>query len=332
MRFVDGWDVVINRFCEKLSSWKANTLSIDGRLTLVKAILGSLPIYYLSLFKAPSLVIDALETIRRRFFCGFKDSHRGFSTPMNLLRVGGLWYDILKAKKNIEMTIPSYKASFVIKIGFGMNTLFWKDPWCGSGQRLMEIFPRLFALDSDKDCKLRPTDIDKWTWSGDVSGVFRVRSLSKNIDNIILSNSRVGEHHIWNSWIPLDKNGRPRIKGKSLSSVSQFDGQPSPKFYSHLGKGIVSENKFWCCVPDTAYGSCPIWRISEKSALAVGIYLTWSRGFIFFLIAALVEARISLIMFEFSSCLLADSAMNLVSDSSRLGLRSGYKEFPLFRW
>ncbi|GJU67646.1 putative ribonuclease H-like domain-containing protein [Tanacetum coccineum] len=43
------------------------------------------------------------------------------------------------------------------------------------------------------------------------------------------------------------------------------------------------------------------------------------------------EAWISLIMFEFSSCLLADSSINLVSDSSRLGLRSGYQEFPLFR-
>ncbi|GKC97931.1 hypothetical protein Tco_1168206 [Tanacetum coccineum] len=28
----------------------------------------------------------------------------------------------------------------------------------------------------------------------------------------------------------------------------------------------------------------------------------------------------------------ADSAMNLVSDYSRLGLRSGYEEFPLFHW
>ncbi|GKC50464.1 hypothetical protein Tco_1073209, partial [Tanacetum coccineum] len=118
-----------------------------------------------------------------------------------------------------------------------------------------------------------------------------------------------------------------------------------------------------CCVPDTAYGPHPIWRISEKSSLAVGIYLTWSRGFVsvelgrlpnplscktlliypiciskvlieapWFLIAASVEAQISLIMFEFSSCLLVDSAINLVSDSSRLVLRSGYEEFPLFRW
>ncbi|GJW53812.1 hypothetical protein Tco_0097897 [Tanacetum coccineum] len=110
-------------------------------------------------------------------------------------------------------------------------------------------------------------------------------------------------------------------------------------------------------------GPHPIRRIPEKSALAVEIDLTWSRRFVsveldrltnplscktllicpiciskvlikahWFLINASVEARISLIMFEFSSCLLADSVMNLVSDSSRLGLRSGYEEFPLFRW
>ncbi|GJS54520.1 hypothetical protein Tco_0627882 [Tanacetum coccineum] len=118
-----------------------------------------------------------------------------------------------------------------------------------------------------------------------------------------------------------------------------------------------------CCVHDMAYGPHPIRRISKKSDLAVEIDLTWSRGFVsvelgmllnplsfktllicpiciskvlikapWFLIAALVEAQISLIMFEFSSCLLADSAINLVSDSSRLGLRSRYEEFPLFRW
>ncbi|GKF34399.1 hypothetical protein Tco_0107599, partial [Tanacetum coccineum] len=95
------------------------------------------------------------------------------------------------------------------------------------------------------------------------------------------------------------------------------------------GKGTVSENKLMCCVPDTAYGPHLIRRIPGKSALAVEIDLTWSRSSLIF-IAASVEARISLIMFEFSSCLLADSAINLVSDSSRFGLRSGYEEFLLF--
>ncbi|GJX56839.1 hypothetical protein Tco_0286736 [Tanacetum coccineum] len=55
---------------------------------------------------------------------------------------------------------------------------------------------------------------------------------------------------------------------------------PRPKFCSHLRKGIVSDDMLMCCVPDTAYGSHPIRRIPEKSALAVEIDLTWSRGFI----------------------------------------------------
>ncbi|GJS18564.1 hypothetical protein Tco_0413036 [Tanacetum coccineum] len=56
---------------------------------------------------------------------------------------------------------------------------------------------------------------------------------------------------------------------------------PRLKFYGRHGKGTISENRLLCCVPDTAYGSCPIRCISEKSALAVEIDLTWSRGFVF---------------------------------------------------
>ncbi|GJU71070.1 RNA-directed DNA polymerase, eukaryota, reverse transcriptase zinc-binding domain protein [Tanacetum coccineum] len=41
MRYVDGWAEVTNRFRKRLSSWKANILSIGGRLTLVKSVLDS---------------------------------------------------------------------------------------------------------------------------------------------------------------------------------------------------------------------------------------------------------------------------------------------------
>nr|GFA94558.1 hypothetical protein [Tanacetum cinerariifolium] len=44
------------------------------------------------------------------------------------------------------------------------------------------------------------------------------------------------------------------------------------------------------------------------------------------------EAWISLMMVEFSSCLLADSAINLDSDSSIVSLRGGCEEFPLLLW
>ncbi|GJU78035.1 hypothetical protein Tco_1275105 [Tanacetum coccineum] len=95
-----------------------------------------------------------------------------------------------------------------------------------------------------------------------------------------------------------------------------------------LGKGTVLGNMNLCCDPDTAYGPCSIRRISDKSTVAVEIDFTWSLGFV----SVEPEARISLMMFEFSSCLLADSAMNLASDSTIVSLRAGYEEFLLLRW
>ncbi|GJX37277.1 putative RNA-directed DNA polymerase, eukaryota, reverse transcriptase zinc-binding domain protein, partial [Tanacetum coccineum] len=37
MRFSDGWNVVVNRFRDRLSSWKSKSLSIGGRLTLISS-------------------------------------------------------------------------------------------------------------------------------------------------------------------------------------------------------------------------------------------------------------------------------------------------------
>lgn len=72
MRRVDTWNVIVDRLIKNLSSWKAKTLSIGGRLTLVKAVLGNLPIFYLSLFKAPIKIIKRLESLRCQFFLGFQ--------------------------------------------------------------------------------------------------------------------------------------------------------------------------------------------------------------------------------------------------------------------
>ncbi|GJR02216.1 putative RNA-directed DNA polymerase, eukaryota, reverse transcriptase zinc-binding domain protein [Tanacetum coccineum] len=65
-----NWTPIINRFHNRLSMWKAKTLSFGGRLTLIKSVLGSLGVYYFSSFKAPISIINKLETIRRRFFRG----------------------------------------------------------------------------------------------------------------------------------------------------------------------------------------------------------------------------------------------------------------------
>lgn len=47
------WNPVINRVEKKLSTWKRRYLSFGGRITLIKACLSNLPVYYMSLFKMP---------------------------------------------------------------------------------------------------------------------------------------------------------------------------------------------------------------------------------------------------------------------------------------
>nr|GFA18750.1 RNA-directed DNA polymerase, eukaryota, reverse transcriptase zinc-binding domain protein [Tanacetum cinerariifolium] len=43
---------------------------VGGRLTLVKSVLGSIPLYQFSLFKAPAGVLKSIESMRSRFFSG----------------------------------------------------------------------------------------------------------------------------------------------------------------------------------------------------------------------------------------------------------------------
>lgn len=67
MNRINGWRKVVDVFEARLSSWKAKLLSIGGRLTLIKSVLHSLPIYFFSLYKAPVGVIEKLESLMKRF-------------------------------------------------------------------------------------------------------------------------------------------------------------------------------------------------------------------------------------------------------------------------
>ncbi|GKB28623.1 putative RNA-directed DNA polymerase, eukaryota, reverse transcriptase zinc-binding domain protein [Tanacetum coccineum] len=68
MKSIASWKTLVDRFHMRLSSWKANLLSIGGRLTLIKSVLGSLGIYYLSIFREPESVLQDLERIRAKCF------------------------------------------------------------------------------------------------------------------------------------------------------------------------------------------------------------------------------------------------------------------------
>ncbi|GJZ99502.1 RNA-directed DNA polymerase, eukaryota [Tanacetum coccineum] len=61
MSSIKAWDETITKMKKRLSKWKLNTLSIGGRLTLLKSVLGSTPIYNMSIFKHSFPRLYALE-------------------------------------------------------------------------------------------------------------------------------------------------------------------------------------------------------------------------------------------------------------------------------
>ena len=93
---------IINKFLSKLSKWKTKNLSIGGRLTLLKWILGSLGIYFFSLFKAPEKIINKLESYRSKFFWGAKEGENKISWIS--------WSVILNDKSNGGLGVGSLKA------------------------------------------------------------------------------------------------------------------------------------------------------------------------------------------------------------------------------
>lgn len=75
---ISSWDPVISRMEKKLSMWKSKTLSLDGRLTLIKSSLSNLPMYFMSLFPIPKGVIQKINAIQRKFLWGGSSEKRGF--------------------------------------------------------------------------------------------------------------------------------------------------------------------------------------------------------------------------------------------------------------
>lgn len=69
-RRLSFWKPVVDNIAARLSSWNNTFLSFGGRLVLLKSVLSSLPVYFLSFFKAPAGIISSIESLFKRFFLG----------------------------------------------------------------------------------------------------------------------------------------------------------------------------------------------------------------------------------------------------------------------
>ncbi|XP_078174456.1 uncharacterized protein LOC144568100 [Carex rostrata] len=69
-------DMLVSRFNGRLAGWKLNMLSYAGRLALIKSVLISLPVYFMSIAQLPRRTIDTITRLIRDFLWGKVDGER----------------------------------------------------------------------------------------------------------------------------------------------------------------------------------------------------------------------------------------------------------------
>ncbi|GKA84830.1 RNA-directed DNA polymerase, eukaryota, partial [Tanacetum coccineum] len=218
MTRVNSWNEVIENVTCKLSKWKAQSLSVRGRLTLLKSVLGSLPTYYMSLFKALDGVLSHLERLRNSFFLGAEmDEHKMtwvcWRKVMAQKQYGGLWLNVIKATHGsngsldqspltctscsiwitIHKAVANLKSKGVDLLGFckkvignGNNSNFWYDKWLGG------------------DCFKVRFNSDRWSWTLNGHGDFLIKSAREEIDKHLLVTSSSSTR--WSKFLPIKLN------------------------------------------------------------------------------------------------------------------------------
>ncbi|GJZ37603.1 RNA-directed DNA polymerase, eukaryota [Tanacetum coccineum] len=188
-----AWDDVILKLKSRLSKWKVKTLSIGGRLTLLKYVLGASPIYYMSIFKVPRGVLKVMEAIRSRFFNGVdhseKKSHFAGLEPDIPLRdkfpcLFRLWTD-KKASWLLNLVSP-YRNSLPVK-------------WLGCLEQHL-----LADMNSMLDSVAFLNSGDRWVCDLASDGNFQVKDVRNFIDDLFLPCQAVPTR--WVKYIPIKVN------------------------------------------------------------------------------------------------------------------------------
>ncbi|KAF1888567.1 hypothetical protein Lal_00011341 [Lupinus albus] len=116
---------------------------------MISVVVSTLPMYLLSFYKAPTMVMYSIQRKTYDIGRGFHRSFRGrgptpsWNSPLWFGDIGKL------VRKGVDLT-NWFSNEVVRRVGDETNTRFWKDNWLGH-DNLMNSYSRLFNLSLSKD-------------------------------------------------------------------------------------------------------------------------------------------------------------------------------------
>nr|GEV49060.1 TMV resistance protein N-like [Tanacetum cinerariifolium] len=143
MSRIQSWNDIIESMVSRLSRWKLKTLSIGGRLTLLKLVLGVRWKNVMASKDTGGLGVSSLFALNKALM--FKWVWRFISQKSSL------WASVIKALHGEDSKIGIDLPSFIIpKFSNGVNTSFWDVAWHGD-VAFKALVPRLYALETMKN-------------------------------------------------------------------------------------------------------------------------------------------------------------------------------------
>jgi hypothetical protein len=165
----------------KLAGWQGKLVNVAGRRELVRSVLSSIPVYLLTVIKAPKKFLKELDKIRRKFLwagdgelaggkckvawpkvctpqpnggLGIKDLDH-FSQSLRLRWLWFSWDSTQRTWDGLQLPISNddralFNAVTIVHLGNGKKTSFWNSRWL-NGESLAARFPLLYNHNRQKN-------------------------------------------------------------------------------------------------------------------------------------------------------------------------------------